>query len=325
MDKVKGQLVCVIIVIESLLFVLFPAITVAVEYPTKPITLIVPFGAGGTIDVLSRSLADIAKRHLGQPIIVENKPGAASVIGYKAVISKPPDGYTIGTGPVETIINRYIMGMTDFHPVDDVTHIMRLWGWFNVIAVRTDAPWKTIQEFIQYCKANPGKVSYGTSGVGLTPHMYMLELASLYGLDIKHIPYKSGAEDYTALMGGHIDALSDGAWAPAIQSGKVRFLLAFVNERSPKFPQVPTPKEIGIEKFPSSNVNVFGPKGLPTPIVRKLHDAFKMTMDDPEYKANLEKFNLIPLYLNSEDSEKEFRKSVEPMRELIKKFGLKKD
>jgi tripartite-type tricarboxylate transporter receptor subunit TctC len=295
----------------------------AEEYPTKPIYFVTPWGAGGALDAVMRSYANVVKKSLGQPVIAENKTGGGGVVGTVYVLTKPPDGYTIGITSLPPTLVSYHMGTLDYHPVDDFTYIIRVCGYFFGICVRADSPWKTVQEFIQYCKANPGKVSYSSSGVGSTGHIIMEEFAFLAGIEVVHVPYKGG-DTSTALLGGHVEALSDAAWAPYVEAGKFRLLATFGSQRFPRYPQVPTAKELGYDMVRPSPIQIYGPKGLTKNIVNKLHDAFKNSMDDPGVQAALNRFNMPNLYLNSEDCEKAVRQDLESFGKLVQKLGLQK-
>jgi tripartite-type tricarboxylate transporter receptor subunit TctC len=297
--------------------------SMAAEYPTKPLYLITPWGAGGAIDSATRSLAVVAKKFLNQPVIAENKTGGGGTVGTIYVLKKPPDGYTIGITSLPPTLVSYITGRLDLHPVDDFTYIIQVCGYFFGICVRSDAPWQSIQEFVQYCQANPGKVSYASSGLGSTGHIAMEEFASLAKIHLLHVPYKGG-DTSTALLGGHVEALSDASWQPFVEAGKFRLLSTFGNERSPRYPQVPTAREIGYNMVRPSPIQIFGPKGLPKPVVKELHDAFKKSLDEPVVQAAFNKFNMPTLYLNSEDCEKAVRQDLESYRNLVEKLGLQK-
>jgi tripartite-type tricarboxylate transporter receptor subunit TctC len=183
-----------------------PALTA--EYPTKPITLIIPFPAGGSTDLTGRALAKAATKYLGQPIICENKPGGGGSVGPSLSVAKPADGYTIGVLTTATIIG-FPMEKLNFSPIDDLTHIMRWGGYLLGIVVRADSPWKNIHELLEYSKQNPQRISYGSPGFASTPHLAVEELSLLTGIQWVHMPYKGIAETNAALLGGHIDAVSD--------------------------------------------------------------------------------------------------------------------
>lgn len=298
---------------------------IAAEYPTKPVTLVIPYPAGGSTDVTTRTLGTIAKKYLGQPLIIENKAGGGSVVGTTLVVSKPADGYTLGTMASGPITISWHMGKLSFNPIDDVTLIMRLTGYLLGIAVRADSPWKTLPELVDYAKKNPSKISFGSPGVGTGGHLAMEELAFIAGIKVIHVPYKGGAETNTALLGGHVEVISDSSgWAPLVDSGKFRLLATYADQRSDRFAQVPTVKELGYNMVMPSPVDLFGPKNLPQPIVQKVHDIFKKSMEDPEYLAILKKYDMMPAYLGPKDLEKTLRKELDQVGKIVQKVGLQK-
>ena len=296
---------------------------IAAEYPCKPVTLVIPYPAGGSTDVTTRALGNIAKKFLDQPLIIENKPGGGSVVGTTLMVSKPADGYTIGTMASGPITISWHMGKLSFHPIDDVTLIMRLTGYLMGIAVRADSPWKTLPEFVDYAKKNPGKVSFGSPGVGTGGHLAMEELAYIAGIKIVHVPYRGGAETNTALLGGHVEIISDSSgWAPLVDSGKFRLLATYTEQRSERF-QVPTVKESGYNMVMPSPVDLIGPKNLPKPIVQKFHDIFKKAMEDSEYLAILKKFDMIPAYLGPADWPKRSARNWTRLARSSKRLGCR--
>jgi tripartite-type tricarboxylate transporter receptor subunit TctC len=239
---------------------------------------------------------------------------------------KPPDGYTIGViGSLASAV-AFHMGTTSYNQLEDFTHIMRYAGLMFGIVVRQDSPYKTLQDVVTYAKANPGKVSFGTSGVGSTGHLAMATLAQEAGdLQLTHIPYKGGGESIPALLGGHVDVLSDASsWAPMVDAGKFRLLAVYTSERSRMYPAVPTVKETGFPVAYNSPLEVFAPKGLPAPIVSRLHDSFRKGMDDPGFDAVLNKLGMPPLYLSGEALLKTNREDFDRMKKLVEKLGLAK-
>jgi tripartite-type tricarboxylate transporter receptor subunit TctC len=240
------------------------------------------------------------------------------------VIAKPADGYTLGIYSGALPI-AWHMGKLNFHPIDDVTHIVRYSGYIYGLVVRADAPWKTIHDFINYAKANPGKVSYGTPGVGTNPHLVMEDLGMLAGVQWVHMPFKGGAETNAALLGGHVDAVSDSTgWAPMVDAGKFRLLVTYGTQRIARYPQAPTLKEAGFDMAYPSPLEIIGPKGVPKEIVKKVHDAFKKGMEDPEYQAVLKKFDMPMTYLGGDDLEKADREDFERIGKIVQKLGLAK-
>ena len=298
----------------------------AVEYPTKPINLVVSMAAGGVIDLAARALANGAKKDLGQPVICENVVGGGGTVGPAVVLKKPADGYSLVIVASNNLNINWHMREMSFHPVKDVTPIIRVTGIFAGIVVREDSQWKTIQEFIQYSRQNPGKVSYGSPGVGTPPYLAMEELAILAGgIKWAHIPYKGAAETNTALLGGHIDAaVGASVWAPLVESGKFRLLATYAASRSARFPQAPTLIEVGYKMAYPSPIDILGPKGLPRPVVKKLHDAFKSSLNDSETQAVLNKFDMFTIYLGPEDLEKASQQEFDHIGNIVRKLGLQK-
>jgi len=313
----------------SVLFFLFvPPIFLpsaqAADYPSKPITFVLPYPAGGSTDLTTRALANAAKKYLGQPIIIENKPGGGATVGPTLLLTKPPDGYTIGLITSGVTI-AYHMGKLRFNPNDEVTHIMRWGGYLFGIMVHADARWKTIQEFIQYSRENPQQVTYTSVGVGTSPHLAMEELAMAAGnVQWIHVPSKGGSEASTALLGGHVDASSGSSGLQLVDAGKFRLLATYTEHRSERYPQVPTLKELGYNVVSYSPLGIIGPKGIPKEITAKLHDVFKKAMEDTEFQAIMKKFDMSLLYLNPEDYENFFRKDSEQIGKLVQKLGLNK-
>ena len=308
-----------------LTLILGSSLSAAAEYPTKPVTLIIPYPAGGSTDVTGRVWATAVKKYLGQPVIVENKGGGGGTVGPNLVISKPPDGYTVGIMASTTVTISWHMGKMNFNPIDDVKHILRYSGYLYGFVVRADAPWKTFAEYIKYAKENPGKVTYGTTGVGTGPHLAMEMISFATGMKLTHIPYKGGAECNSALLGGHVDSVSDStSWGPLVDAGKFRLLTVYTASRSARYPDVPTLKELGIDIVFPSPLEIMGPKTLPQPIVQKIHEAFKKAMDDAEYQAVLKKYDMQNTYLNSEDCEKADKAEAEKLKDIVQKLGMYK-
>jgi len=320
----KNNLFTAFIMILGLVL-LFGSVSMAADFPNRPINLIVPWAAGGAGDIIARTLSEVAKNELGQPIVVENKPGAGGSIGTTLILTKPPDGYTIGDTSTMTQIVSYFTGTLNFHPVNDCTHIIRAAGMLYGLTVRADSPLKTLQDFIDYSKANPQKISLGVPGLTTAPRLAMEELSSLCGnLKWSLIPLKGEADTNASLLGGHVDAIANSGWAPLVDAGKFRVLALFSAKRIPRFPQVPTLKESGYNVVWEAPVGFFGPKGIPEPIVKKLHDALRKGMDSAVFLNAMKAREMTITYLNAEDTEKAVRQESERIEELVKKLGLEK-
>jgi tripartite-type tricarboxylate transporter receptor subunit TctC len=319
----KGSVLVVLLGFVLILMSQMPV--AAADYPTKPITLVIPYQAGGFTDILARSLANSMKKELGQPVVCENRAGGGGTVGLSYIASRPADGYTIGQITPGMYI-AYFMGKSETSPVKDLTFISRISGGVTAIVVRSDSPFKTVKDLVTYAKQNPNKITYGTSGQGTITHLAMEELSQLAGgVPWKLIPYKSGAEAATALLGGHVDVVSDApSWQPLVDAGKLRLLAVFNEKRVEHYPNVPTVKESGYDmSLPGPN-GIAGPKGMPKPIVQKLDAAIKKAMDDPEVKAVIKQYTLTPLYLNCDDYAKAAQQESEWTEKLVKKLGLDK-
>ena len=326
MFSFKKKFAGLMVLVSFLFFCPWTAKAADADYPSKPVTLVVGFPAGGAVDLTARALVNGAKKHFPQPIIVENKSGAGGMVGLAQVGVKPPDGYTVGVIGSQAAAASWHMGTTNYNQLDDFTHIMRYAGLMFGIVVRQDSPFRTLQDLVTYAKANPGKVSFGTSGVGSTGHLAMATLAQEAGdLQLTHIPYKGGGESLPALLGGHVDVLSDASsWTSLVDAGKFRALAVYSAERSRMYPSVPTVKESGYAVVYSNPLELFGPKGLPGPIVSKLHDAFRKGMDDPGFDAVLKKMGMPMLYLAGEELLKSNRENFERMKKVVEKLELQK-
>jgi tripartite-type tricarboxylate transporter receptor subunit TctC len=307
------------------LFLVLAIPAAAADFPSHPITLTVPYGAGGATDLVTRPLANSAKDILGQPIVVENKPGAGGTVGATATMTKPGDGYNLCLTSTNALLISRAMDKLNFDPVNDVTPIIRVTGYLFGIVVSADSQWKTLEELVQYCKANPRKVSVAFSGVGSTGHVSMEDFCAKAGIQMLQVPHKGG-DTNAALLGGHVDVINDTSeWAPLVDAGKFRLLAVYSAERSARFPQVRTLKEIGYDSVWPAPLHIFGPKGIPQPVVTKLHDSFRKAMDNDEFKAVLKQLDMPALYMNPADTEKFLRVEFDRIDKLVKQLGLDKN
>jgi tripartite-type tricarboxylate transporter receptor subunit TctC len=296
----------------------------AQSFPTKPVTLICPLPAGGATDVVMRALAEATTKHLGQPIVVENKPGGSGTVGPATMAATAkPDGYTIAQIPI-TVFRLPHMVKATWDPLKDFTYIIHATGYVFGVVVKADSPWKTWQEFIGHARANPGKVTYATSGAGTTLHITMEELALKEGIKWTHVPMKGSAEVVPAVLGGHVTAGADSASGPQIDAGNLRLLVTWTAQRSKRSPNVPTLKELGYGIVSNSPFGYAGPKGMDPKVVKILHDAIKKGLEDPNYLATLERFDMEPFYKNSEDYAKYAKELTEESKALVEKLGLAK-
>ncbi len=297
----------------------------AVDFPTKPVTLIVPWPAGGSTDMVHRVLAECASKHLGQPIVVENKPGGGGTVGPATMVATAkPDGYTISQIPI-TVFRYPLMMKTTWDPLKDFTYIIHVSGYTFGVVVKKDAPWKTFNELVAYAKANPGKVTYATPGAGTTLHTTMEMIALKNGFKWTQVPMKGSAETVPAVLGGHVMATADSSsWAPHVDSGDLRLLVTWGLKRTKRWPQVPTLKELGYGIVSNSPFGIAGPKGMDPKVVKILHDAFKKGMEDPAFQKALDKFDMESYYMSTEDYVKFVKEIYDDEKETVEKLGLVK-
>jgi tripartite-type tricarboxylate transporter receptor subunit TctC len=273
----------------------------AQQFPNRHITLIVPWPAGGSTDICMRALAEATVKHLGQPIIVENRPGAGGTLGAAALTNARPDGYTIAQLPLAVFRLPHI-SKTPFDPMVDITYIAGVSGYTFGVVVRSDSSLKTWNDLVGYAKGNPGKLSYGSPGANTSLHVTMEEIAYKQGLKWLHVPYKGNAENMTGLLGGHVNAAADATgWGPHVDAGKMRLLVTWGEKRTKRWPDVPTLKELGYGIVSNSPYGIGGPKGMDPKVVKILHDAFKKGMEDPAHISVLEKYDQELWYLSTED------------------------
>lgn len=295
----------------------------AQAYPERPITFICPWPAGGTADQSMRALCLVASRVLGQSIAVENKAGASGMIGTKAMASAKPDGYTIGQIPIS--VTRFSqLGTLQLDPLKDFTYLARTSGQTFGIAVPANSKFKSLQELVAFAKANPGKVTYAHAGVGGATHVGMEEFAIAAGIQFNHVPYKGGAEALQAVLGNHVDLLADSSsWAPHVEAGKLKLLATWGEQRTTRFKDAPTLKELGYNVVVDAPNGIGAPKGMDPAITKKLRDAFRMAVASPEFKQVAEKIDAPVLYLDGPDYEKYVATMYQKETVLIEKLKLK--
>ena len=294
----------------------------AQSYPAKPIKLICPWPAGGSSDMVMRALAESASKAIGGQVVIENKAGASGMLGPNELVKAAPDGYTLSQVTIGVARLPHMQKM-QFDPLKDFTYIVCLTGYTFGIVVKADSPFKTIKDLVAYAKANPGKFSYGSTGNGTTPHLAVEEFASKAGIDLQHVPFKGSSDGLQALMGGHIMAHSDATgWAPHVEAGTLRLLATYGSKRTKRWPQVPTLNELGYDTVSDSPFGIAGPKGMDPALVRKIHDAFKKTLEDPAVLASFDKYDQTVIYMGTEEYTKFIRETYAKEKATIERLGL---
>ena len=273
---------------------LLPRPARAAAYPNKPITLVVPFSAGGTFDGLLRALTEAAARDLGQAFVLLNKPGGGGVTGTAGLATMgEADGYTLALMH-NSVIRQPHMGKVNWDPLRDFTYLAGLGGLTTGIAVAAEAPWKTLPELLTDAKKRPSEISWGNVGTFSINRIYAERLARSAGAKFNFIPYKGGGEQFTALLGRHLDVYGDPGFGAMATSGKVRLLATFTEQRLTRWPQVPTVKELGHDLVIQSPFGIVAPKNLEPAIAARLEAALLKAAQSPDYQRLMNEFDLVP-------------------------------
>ena len=298
----------------------------AQTYPSRPITMVVPFPPGGVADIVGRPLAAQMEKTLKQPIVVVNRTGAGGAVGMASVAKAPADGYTIlmalssiSIFPVSDRIN----GKTPSYEMKDFAPIALITADPTVLVVSADSPWKNLKEFVDSAKAYPGKINYSSSGVYGTLHVAMEIFANAAGIKLFHVPYQGGGPALTALLGGQVHALASGP-APAvgqIKAGKMRALASWSTERLPLMPDVPTFKELGYDAEFYIWSGVFAPAAIPTPVLDRLRAAVREAATSPEFKGAMEKVQTPVSYLDAPAFHSYWEKDAARLKVALEKIG----
>jgi len=303
-------------------FLLFTSPAFA-DYPDKPITIYCGYGPGASTDVSSRALATGLEKMWGVPVVVENKPGGGTTVCAGLVASKKPDGYSLGVISEGALTASPHLQKLAFDPLKDFTFLAQYATYFGAFAVRSDSPWKTLDEFIAHAKANPG-MSYTSTGMHTRQQISAELLAQCKGLTFRHVPTKGGTDASTMLMGGHADFSTGSSQIVYVRQGVFRLLLRVnAEKRHPDFPGVPTLKEIGCPDVPSAGLDVIAPKGLPPAISKKLGEAIQKVSLEPAFQKVLTSFDIPYDYLDQEGLEKKIRKEYEWFKDYLQKSGIK--
>src|SRR5215207_1887584 len=318
----------VIIVIAALTtFLAIPAFAQAAPWPSKPITYVVPFAAGGTTDILARLIGEKLSKALGQPIIVENRPGAGGNIGSDFVVRAAPDGYTILGGTISShAINVSLYAKMPYDPEKNFAPITLIGSLANVLAVNADSPVRTVQELIAEAKAKPGALTFASSGAGTSQHLAGELFKRLAGVEITHIPYKGSAPALQDLIGGHVSMVFDNivAVAALIKSGKVRPLGVTSLKRVQAFPEVPTIAESGLPDYEVvSWQGIFAPAGTPPVMVKCLNEEIGKILNMPDVVERMDTLGLEPVGNTPEEFANFQRAEITKWAKVVKEAGLK--
>jgi tripartite-type tricarboxylate transporter receptor subunit TctC len=304
----------------------WPGAALAQDYPSRPVKIVVPFGAGGPADVYSRVLAQHLSDALKQPFVVENRPGAGSIVGTDAVAKSAPDGYTLlamsntHTTNESLAANKPFQLMRDFVPVAGINYSDL------VMVVHPSVPAKDLKEFIAYAKANPGKLNYGSSGAATPYHMAGELFKAMTGTDMVHVPHKASGEMRSSVIGGHVQMAFDAitTMASNVKAGQVRALGTSAAQRSSVLPDVPTVAEAGVPGYESTIwLGIMAPAGTPKAIVDKLNAEIVKAVNRPDVKEAWDKQGAVPLVMTPAEFDTYLRKDIEKWAQVVKAAGLK--
>ncbi len=292
-------------------------------WPARPITLIVPWPPGGSTDRHLRALAEIASKTLGQNVIIQNQPGGGGTTGPGTMaLTAKPDGYTVAQFPMGMLRIPH-MQKTAWNPLTDFSFILGVTGYTFGFVVRSDSPYKTLADYLDAARKQPGKIDFGSTGIGTSPHLLLEEVADVAKVQLNHIPFMGNADLMQALLGGHVMAASDATgWDKFVESGQMRLLVTFGESRTKRWPTVPTARELGYKVVGNSPYGLVGPKGMDPAVVKALHDGFKRALDDPKHLEVLDQLNQPVWYKNSADYGAWARDTFGKERALIERLGL---
>jgi tripartite-type tricarboxylate transporter receptor subunit TctC len=301
----------------------------AQAYPAKPITIVVPFAAGGTTDILARVIGQALTKELGQTVIVDNRAGAGGNIGAQFAAKSPADGYTLFMGTVGThAINQSLYKKLPFDPIKDFAPLTRVAMVPNLLVANPAKPYKNVKELIAYAKANPGKVNFGSSGSGSSIHLSGELFKALAKVDMVHVPYKGSAPAVTDLLGGQIDVMFDNMPSAIqhVRNGRLRPLAVTTARRSPELPDVPTVAEAGVPGYEATSwFGMFAPAATPAPVVARLNAALAKVLADPEVKKKLAEQGAEPYSEKPEQFAEFIRQETAKWSKVVKDSGASVD
>ena len=294
-------------------------------FPDRPIRIIVPFPPGGTTDVQMRVLAEGASRRLGQPVVIENRPGAGGSMGATALAQNTrPDGYTLSVMPNSIFRIPVMMARPSYDPMVDFTWVIRLVGYTFGIVVRADSPFQTLAQLLDHARANPGRITYGTPGVA-TLDVTVERIAQMSGgVQMVHVPFRGSADNLQALLGGQIDVSAESsAWGELVLDGRLRLLATWGEARPPRFAMAPTLREAGDNIVNSSPYGLAAPRGLDPEVALVIHDAFRDALQDPAHLAILERYNMPMMYADGAAYARYAREFYEEDSVMVRAMGLR--
>jgi tripartite-type tricarboxylate transporter receptor subunit TctC len=297
----------------------------AERFPTRPVSLWVPWPPGGATDLTMRLLADLAGKQLGQKVLVENRPGAGGTLAMPVLQQAAPDGHTIAQIP-QPVFRAPLLQRLTWDPIRDTTPILQISGVTFGMVVPAASKLRSVEDVFNFARQNPGLLTVATNGVGTTPHLVMDELFARHRAEWIHVPYKGTAEQMIAVSSGQVMVgINSNGFAPFVDNGQLRLLATFGEQRTKRWPQVPTLRELGLGIVATSPYGLAGPRGLAPEVVRVLHDAFRNAIFDPAHLAELERYDQELAYLGPDDYGRAMREAYAAEKRSIDRLGLMKN
>ncbi|WP_245698176.1 Bug family tripartite tricarboxylate transporter substrate binding protein [Dendrosporobacter quercicolus] len=299
--------------------------TAVEKYPNKTITLIVPYAAGGSNDMMVRAMEKVAQKHLGQPVIIKNMPGGGGLLGWNELVESEADGYTLGTVAPSALLHA-MYGISGYHYPSALDPLVQVMELPVVAVVRSDQPWNNMTDLIDFAKQYPEKIKFGHSGLGAATHVVGEMVVLNSGANLVQVPFKGESESLAALLGGHTQLMF---CAPStinehVKAGKVKVLGVTSTKRmtDPMFSHVPTLQEQGIDVVFTFWYGLAAHKGMPPEIKAKLLAGLEKTVNDPEYMENMKKMGMDVEYLNHEDFFKKWLQETRRLQKVVKESGV---
>ncbi|HEY4252748.1 MAG TPA: tripartite tricarboxylate transporter substrate binding protein [Roseomonas sp.] len=300
-----------------------PAVQAQPRFPNRTIRMVVPFAPGGGTDLQMRALCEAASRRLGQTVVTENRSGSGAILGALALVNdRQADGHLLSQMPSNVFSYPLTVRNPPFDPLTDFTWVMQMTGYVFGIAVKADSPFRTLGDLMEHAKANPGRVSYGTTSVGGVPHITMERIAERFGVELTNVPFRGGNETLTAVLSDTVTAMVGSGWNEFVRQGQMRALCHWGRQRLPSLPDVPTLVELGVDIVQTGAYGFAAPKGLPANARAVLHEAFRDSLQDPGHLAVLAAADMQVEYLGPEEYAASVAQTMAQNREVLGRLGL---
>ncbi|HEY7364243.1 MAG TPA: tripartite tricarboxylate transporter substrate binding protein [Methylomirabilota bacterium] len=298
----------------------------AAEYPERALTIMGGYPAGGMVDIVSRALAEGLKKKYPKGVAIVTRPGGGGSVAMSELVQAKPDGYTVIMAPLSTLAIHPQLNELPYKTPDDYEPIINVVSFYSLLAVKADAPWKTVQEFIAAGKASPDKLRVGTPGVGTASHLNLEELKRQAGVAFTHVPFSGWGESSPALLGGHIEGLvaQPGEVKPLVEGKKMRVLMVFQAKRHPSYPDAPSTQDMGWGPVSGVLFTIVAPKGTPGAVQKYIHDGVKAAMAEPQF-VNTIKQRVIDIdYRAGDQLRADLWKEYKYHTELLIRLGMLK-